>query len=286
MNNFESNNKFYPINIDFWNSIIEPERYPTDIINNSTIIEEFDIFHLETNIKKEKINENNNTPNKLEKNKEKKIKQEINKPKMTKLKKDITYGKDFVIICGELFTKIKEYFEIDYLIELPKAKISSSMISKNKNYINKKGKLQKIETNDKDNYLIFGEYIIDFYPVKTLQIIFSELIDSLGVQRKEKDKEKEEKFLKEINQLNDFVFRDIMDKSMYDEKMRILKEKYKDIVQNDSEDTSLSKTEFLDLFKNKYNEIINNNKSNIKIETRFVTGEEIIDKLIKENNSF
>ena len=285
MNNFESNNKFYPINIDFWNSIIEPERYPTDIINNSTIIEEYDIFHLEINIKKKKINENNNTPNKSEKNKEKKFKPEINKQKMTKLKKDLTYGKDFVIVCGELFSKIKEYFEIDYLIELPKAIMNSLLIGKNKNNINKKDELKKIEINEKDNYLIFGEYIIDFYPVKTLQIIFSELIDSLGVERKEKDKVKEEKFLKEINQLNEFFYRDIMDKSIYDEKLSKLKEKYKDIVQNDSEDTSLSKTEFLNLFKNKYNEIINNNKSNIKTETRFATGEEIIDNLIKENNS-
>ena len=73
---------------------------------------------------------------------------------------------------------------------------------------------------------------------------------------------------------------------MYDEKMELLKEKYKDIVQNDSEDTSLSKTEFIDLFKNKYNDIINNYKNNIKTETRFITGKEIKEKLIKENNSF
>jgi len=77
-----------------------------------------------------------------------------------------------------------------------------------------------------------------------------------------------------------------MNKSMYDEKMELLKEKYKDIVQNDSEDTSLSKTEFIDLFKNKYNDIINNYKNNIKTETRFITGKEIKEKLIKENNSF
>ena len=203
---------------------------------------------------------------------------------MAKLKQDISYGKDFLIICDELFTKIKEYFEFDYIIELTKSRMNSAMI--NKNIINKKDKLKKIEINEKDNYLIFDEYIIDFYPVKTLQIIFSELIDTFGVERKEKDKVKEDKFLKEIDQLNDFVFRDIMNKSMYDEKMELLKEKYKDIVQNDSEDTSLSKTEFIDLFKNKYNDIINNYKNNIKTETRFITGKEIKEKLIKENNSF
>jgi len=278
MDNFEANNKFYPITIDFWNSIISPERYPKEIINNSIIAEEYDIFHIENSIKKEKTNENNNTPNKSVKNKEKNVKQENKKPKMTKLKKDMIYGKDFVIICGELFSKIKEYFEFDYLIELTKTKLNSLMI-------NKKNKLKKIETNEKDNYLIFGEYIIDFYPVKTLQIIFSELIDFIGVERKEKDKVKEEKFLKEINQINEFFFGGVMDESTYEEKRKLLKEKYKDIVQNDSEDTSVSKTEFLDLFKNKYNEIINNNKNNIKTESRFITGEEIIDKLIKENSS-
>jgi len=54
IDNFEANNKFYPINIDFWNSITAPGRYPKDLVNNSTIIEEYNIFHLETNKIKDK----------------------------------------------------------------------------------------------------------------------------------------------------------------------------------------------------------------------------------------
>ena len=134
--NFDKYEYFYPLNITFWNSIIEPGAIPEIEINNSLIAEEDKIFYIkkneEENNKKEeneekkqqnqKENENNKKENEKnvqkEKEEENKNTTELNKKekKIGKLKKDVKYGKDYVIICGDLYRKIANNFGIDYEI--------------------------------------------------------------------------------------------------------------------------------------------------------------------------
>ena len=133
--NFETNSKFYPINMDFWKSIIDSGQIPQNQVNNSIIAEEDSIYYPQLEKKHENMNkekDNKNINNNIEEQKEKQTKKN-NSPKIGKLKKGIKYMEDFVIICGELFNKIDKYFEIDYIIELPKTiKYLSNETTKNK----------------------------------------------------------------------------------------------------------------------------------------------------------
>jgi hypothetical protein len=136
--NFDKNDKFYPINMTFWKSLIEPGIIPEMEIHNYSIAEEDTTFNFEKkmddqkkeekNIEKEKksqekqneSNQNKNKDNKEENNnKEKQIEKketEIKKreKKKGKLQKDKIYGTDYVIVCGDLYKKISDCFEIDY----------------------------------------------------------------------------------------------------------------------------------------------------------------------------
>ena len=312
IDNFDKIDKFYAINISFWKSIITPGKYPLNKIDNSIIAEEDNIYNkiIEDNnnnnekiIKKEKqkqsneqenknkINENNNDKENKKQEDSEKINKEVkiteNKPKIAKLKKDVQYRKDFIIICGEVFQKIKDYFEFDYIIEFPKI-IKTSYLKKDEN-VKEKNKIDinKLELNEKDKYLNYKEFIIDFYPIKTIQFIFSDLLNYIEKERKEKEKIQEDLYLKEFKQLNDFLYEDVMDKKFFEQKMKLLNDKYKDIAYKEEENgeyTKLSKNEFIQLFKDKYNNLIINNKNKIKKESRFKTGKEIIDIFIKDNN--
>ena len=51
--NFDSSSTFYPINMEFWKSLIEPGRIPEFEVNNSIIADIDDIFY----IKKEEEHE-------------------------------------------------------------------------------------------------------------------------------------------------------------------------------------------------------------------------------------
>ena len=150
INNFDNVNKFYPINIEFWNDLTSEINESELKINNSLIADKDEIFYLnqkketkdknndenKNKIVKEKTEENQELKKNSEKNEE--IKEEKKVVIKGKLKKDVVYGKDYVIICGEIFNKINRYFEFDYLIELEKTTIySESKI--------------KVKNNDKDN---------------------------------------------------------------------------------------------------------------------------------------
>ena len=155
--NFDNCEFFYPINMEFWNSLIEKGKIPDIEINNSIIAEEDNIYYLnkkeeeknkkdgkeqidEKNGKSEKDgkdeNEKNQTKNEVKKNsqednaqKQKQQDEKENqntiheikkKKKIGKLLKDKKYGIDYVIICGTLYNNISKNFGIDYEIKLPK----------------------------------------------------------------------------------------------------------------------------------------------------------------------
>ena len=308
--NFEMNSKFYPINMDFWKSIIDSEKIPQDQVNNSIIAEEDPIFNLQLekkpkNMNKEKDNKNIN--NNIEEQKEKKT----NKPKIGKLRDNIKYKEDFVIICGDLFNKIVQYFEIDYIIELPKIikylpnENNNNNNNKEEKTDNKSYKLEiNLEFNLEFNYLYKYEnntilYIIDFYPIKTLQIKFSEIIDNIEKERKmvkenqnqneKKTKNNEDIYLQEYEKLNNLFFGQMIEKSQYNEKLKILNEKFKDVNdkyenQNNIETTKLRKSDLKEILVKKYNSLIINNLSKIKKDTRFRTVTEIKDLIVKEGN--
>jgi len=103
--NFDKNSSFYPINMEFWKSIVEPGEIPDVFVNNSKIAEEDKIYYIENNEKEDDKDQNKNVPRKKE-------------IKIGKLQEDLEYGKHYVIICGDLFKKISDNFEFDYLIKL------------------------------------------------------------------------------------------------------------------------------------------------------------------------
>ena len=262
--NFDKNDKFYPISKEFWNSIIDSDVLPELKINNSLIAEKDPIYYIEipeedknennkkstdndnkdSNTKKEekkKTEENNNSQqtNKDDKkeNKENKDNKEIKPNKKesikAKLKKGVKYGVDYVIICGEIYQRISEYFEIDYLVELEKTTIylepkeeekskeekkeenkeeKNDEIKEEKKEENKEEKKEenkietteeKLEINAEKNYMRkkenkekgIKEYIVDFYPIITLHLSFKNIVKIIENKYRElEEKRKEEKF--------------------------------------------------------------------------------------------
>ena len=164
---FEDCDYFYPINIDFWNILIDPNKDAPDYINNSNIAEEIviekeedryrkienerikKIFEEEKKKKEEKEkkknkNTNNNASkqaeenNKKEKDKEKENNKEQNKieeiiTKNARLKKGVKYNKDFIIICGQLFNFLKNNYKFDYIIKIKKMQEIIDISKNNKN---------------------------------------------------------------------------------------------------------------------------------------------------------
>ena len=127
------------------------------------------------------------------------------------------YGKDYVIICGDLYKKIANNFDIDYEIELskitkylPEKKEEKKDEKEEKKVKNNDGnvetitpeeKLEKIEKlgiNIENNYLYkkgndkdgIKEYRVDFYPIKIIQLSFNTLINFIEEEKKILDKKR------------------------------------------------------------------------------------------------
>ena len=80
-----------------------------------------------------------------------------------------------------------------------------------------------------------------------------------------------------------------MNKALYDEKEKLLKEQYKDLFQkNDEEEkkaiTKLKKSEFFELLKINLNNFIFSKINKIQKTSRFFSVQEVKDILIKSNN--
>ena len=372
--NFDTNDLFYAINTNFWDTLIDPETEIEKEVNNIKIAEEDNILNIteddlinENNTEenkdkenkdnkkeKEKENKNENIENnkKENENKEKVDKSEENeennienklknkRTKHGKLKKEIEYEKDFIILCDDLFDFIRENFIFDYIIELPKSQrilpliisenndqststenttISSSINNNNDNKNNipkleiniSKGFIKK-EITLKNNIL---EYIVDFYPVETLEISFKPIINFLQDKKerldaeKEKeeyekmtkeekikiDKEKElakkqrskreQQFHEEKSELDSLYMENKIDKNFYNEKINLIQEKYSDLFSVPSDDfsTKLKLSQLLDLFQKYQKQILFQKLKSIKKEPRSRTNNEIIIKLIKNN---
>ena len=373
--NFDQCEYFYPINIQFWNSIIEPDKMPDLEINNNLIAEEDKIFYLnkkneekkkEENDKKENVEENQNKNQEIQKeeenekekneneqknqkkNEEKKEKEEENENKINiikkekkvgKLKKDLKYGEDYVITCGEIYKKIANYFEMDYEIKLvkitkylPEKKYEGDVKTKtpetpdpDQPKENKKPKEEKLEINIEKNYLYkkgneeegIKEYVVDFYPIKIIQLSFSSLLDYIEREKKEIEKRKKEeewekmskeekekinkekeikkkneeikrgKYLENLKKLQDLFMEGAIEKPLYMEKIDLLNEQYKDIFpqQNNKEEvTKIKKTEFFEILKISLNDFISSRTRKIQSYPRLSTVKEIKDILIKNNN--
>ena len=179
---FEDCDSFYAINIDFWNILIDPNKDAPEYINNSNIAEEIKIEkeedryrkienervkklleeqrkkqeetekkkkkkNLNNNASKQKTEENNkkeNEKNKVENKEENKI-EEI-KTKNARLKKGVKYNKDFIIICGPLFTFLKNHYKIDFIIKMKKIQELIDLTKKPSN----KEKKEDEKNNEKD----------------------------------------------------------------------------------------------------------------------------------------
>ena len=424
IDNFDKNNKFYPINIEFWNELTSDINEGELKINNYLIADKDEIFYINDNNDIQEVknveNENKISTTKVEENQELKKSQKKEEIKVVKketikakLKKDVIYGKDYIIICGEIFNKIYQYFEFDYLIQLEKTIIYSesktqqkSKDNKNKN-IDKKSqetetKTAKIKekqnkgnififTNDK-NYIIenfnklavddknktyskeemfqisqrieffylkkieeklitsdeieekgeteeigetqdleekdfnegkliinkeknylrkketkddsIKEYIVDFYPIKYLQLSFDYIINTVGRKFEELEEEKynsitgEEKnrLNKEIkakkknrqNRLNEYqekyeqikeLFEErSIDKNLANEKLNILKEQYKDLFEKE---LNLNKTDFFSILNMLKNEILNNRLNYLRKTWKYITTHDIKNSIIK-----
>ena len=216
--NFDKCDYFYPININFWNSLIEPNMAPEIEMNNYNIAEEDEIYYTKRKeVKKgkkeneeqkvgeqDKSQQENEQNNKnKEENKEIEFKKRIKKK--GKLKKDKKYGIDFVIICGELYQKIAKNFEIDYEIKLEK----TTKYLPQKKEEKKEGdtepetppekKEEKLEINTDKNYLYkkgneqegIKEYVVDFYPIKYIPLTLNNLIKHIENEKEKLDKQRE-----------------------------------------------------------------------------------------------
>ena len=191
--NFDKFDKFYPVNKEFWDSLIKEnigENEPELKINNSLIAEIDKVYNItkkeeeknnDNNLanqnnakenknkninqaKKDKNKEKNNNKRKTQEKEEQKtnegnkdIKEEKAKevkkvPIKGKLKENVKYGKDYVIICGEIFYKIYNYFEFDILVELEKTTIFAEQNLNDEKEEKKEEKENKIDDNkDKKN---------------------------------------------------------------------------------------------------------------------------------------
>ena len=398
--NFDKCDDFYPINMEFWNSLIEKGKIPDIEINNKIIAEEDKIYYLnkkeeennkkdgqeqicqkngqsekngkdeneknqnEANQNRQKEDDNQKQKQQNEKEENQNSIQEIKKvKKIGKLQKDKKYGIDYVIICGDLYNNISKNFGLDYEIKLPKITIiipekkeekeekeekekkeqkeqknekeqkKSEEEKKNKEKKEEKQeeleiKNEKLEINIEQNYLRkkgnekkgIKEYIVDFYPIKVIQVnIVNPIVYIESEKRRienkkqeeewekkteeEKNKIKKEKeriaknqqnrvaqYIEKLRQLHSIMNEGGMDKPLFDQNINLLREQYKDILKNDDPKelklTKLKKSEFFDLFKINLNDYICNRINNIQKIPRFSTVQQIKDILIKKNKSF
>ena len=339
IDNFDKCDYFYPINMAFWNSLISPDINPEIEINNSLIADEDEIFYLKKNDENKKGNEKENKEKGKEqeeknKNEEKSKEKEENTidknkkiKKIGKLKPELKYGVDYVILCGELYKKILNNFEIDYEITLSKTVkyLPENIIEEKKDNEIKRGETEEeqLEINSEKNYIYkkgnekecIKEYVVDFYPIKILKLSFSTLMDYIenekikldNIKAREEwekktqeekmkiDREKElerknseiryNKYLEKLRTLNNLYNEGSIEKPLFEEKMNLLKEQYKDIFpkENKSEITDLKKSEFFELMQKNLRNFISSNSSKIQKYPRLCTVQEVKDIIIKFN---
>ena len=421
IDNFDKSNKFYPINIEFWNGLTSDINESELNINNSLIADKDEIYYIydDKDIKEVNNVDSNNKiitdkteENQGSKNTEKK--EDINIAKKetikAKLKKDVIYGKDYIIICGEIFNKIYQYFKFDYFVELEKTTIISESKTKEEKKENKKSQetetktekikakqnkgnififnndknytienftksninndnknilkeemfqisksndfsfLKKIEEkkliisneteekgeteevgetpdpeqidfnkgkliiNKEKNYLrkketkdnLIKEYIVDFYPIKYLQLNFDYIINIVGRKYEELEEEKykrtigEEKIrltkemkLKEKNrqnrlneyqekylQIKELFEEKSIDKKLANEKLEILKEQYKDLFEKE---LNMNRTDFFSILNMLKNDILINKLNYLRKVYKYITTQEIKNYIIYTN---
>ena len=421
IDNFDKSNKFYPINIEFWNGLTSDINESELNINNSLIADKDEIYYIydDKDIKEVNNVDSNNKiiidkteENQGAKNTEKK--EDINIAKKetikAKLKKDVIYGKDYIIICGEIFNKIYQYFKFDYFVELEKTTIISESKTKEEKKENKKSQetetktekikakqnkgnififnndknytienftksninndnknnlkeemfqisksidlcfLKKIEEkkliisneteekgetkevgetpdpeqidfnkgkliiNKEKNYLrkketkenSIKEYIVDFYPIKYLQLNFDYIINIVGRKYEELEEEKykrtigEEKIrltkemkLKEKNrqnrlneyqekylQIKELFEEKSIDKKLANEKLEILKEQYKDLFEKE---LNMNRTDFFSILNMLKNDILINKLNYLRKVYKYITTQEIKNYIIYTN---
>ena len=174
--NFEQGIYFYAIDINLWNSLIDPKADAPDYLDNSKIAEEINIMKMEDIYKKieserisiqleeerkkreekeKKIKKNKNKENQIQNqvnneqtktNEENKIK-EI-KTKSAKLKQGMKFQKDFIIVSDDLFRILKNNYKINFIIKIRKIQ---EIIDFNKNQKQKNEKEKDKSNKEKEN---------------------------------------------------------------------------------------------------------------------------------------
>jgi len=252
-----------------------------------------------------------------------------------KLKNNVKYGEDYVIICGDIYEKIFEYYEFDKLVELDKTIIFFEPKKEEENKSEVEQKDNKIEAKEEEKIEIIDiqpeklkidldnkclrkkenkdkrikEYIVDFYPVKILQVEFNEIFktikeiyEKLEKEKKEeeykkmskeekskfkKEQKKEEKIMKNIvnefnekvEEINDLLRKKIIDNKYAQEKYDSLKQIYKDLNMKDKE-LKITKKIFFDILGDELNNLLVKNGSLIKKLSKFITNQEIKYQLV------
>ena len=403
IDNFDKCDKFYPVNIEFWNSLIDntDSSEKTELkINNSLIADRDEIYYIikkEENKKKEGEDKNkeikiaekskqnkieNNKTNKnakkenneikdertaLKEKKGKKDNEEIKgkekvkqkeemetkekeeakeikqkkEPIKGKLKNNVKYGDNYVILCDDIYKKVSLYYEFDYLIELEKTTIyyeptikeeKKPEDGKTKEAIKEEKKAEddqnkytikeekekkeeveeKLEINKENNFLRkkenknknIKEYIVDFYPIKILNLQFSSLINIIKpIYKKEEEKNREDKlskmtkeektkfqknenkekkrketriseYNKQYEMLNELLNQKLLDKKLAYDKLIILNDRYKDL--DERRNTfKVPMSEFLKILNDESNNILIDNMHLIKKFSKTITTQEI-----------
>ena len=172
-NEFEACEYFYAINKSFMDTLMDPNAEAPDFIDNENIAEEINIIKEEDRYrqleaervekimkeerkkreKKEKKTNNNNDKkktniNEKEENNDHSNEKKINiETKNARLKPGLKYKKDFILLCGQLFTVINNNYQINYKIQIKKIQ---EIINLRKDQIQKSEKDKEKEQKDKE----------------------------------------------------------------------------------------------------------------------------------------
>ena len=250
-----------------------------------------------------------------------------------KLKDGMKYGEDFIIICGEIFEKIFKYFEFDILVELDKTYIfyepkreeeKKTKVAQKENKKEEKKEEEEIKDIspqeleiDTDNNCLrkkenkdkrIKEYIVDFYPIKILQLNFGEILNKIKViyleeerkrieELKKKSKEdrknleKEERlkiknqekiknmYLDKMEKVENLYNKKLIEKEFAIEKIDILKKKYFDFRKKE-EEIKVPKNKFFEIFVKKLNNFLFDKTTFISKISKLITNQEIKYHLI------
>ena len=263
------------------------------------------------------------------------IKEKNKKCKKGKLRNDVKYGEDYVIICGDIFEKIFEYFEFDYLVELDKTIIffepkkeeeKKSRLEQKDNKKEEKEEekkeikgitpekleidvvkncLRKKESKDKR----IKEYIVDFYPIKYLQIEYNEIFTKIEKIFKEEEKKKKEekyktmskeeknklkkedkekknimenrvnKFNEKVDKIKDLLSKKIIDRDYAQEKYNILNNIYNDLNNKDKK-IKVPKKEFFKILGDDLDNLLQEKSSSISKLSKLITNQQIKYQLV------